>query len=104
MTQHQVVNLRHGYAIVFGDAEAQRDYEASCERARAGQLSRYAVAPLQAITLHDGRRLGPGDPVRLRDFSSDETPAWAQVERLVRKGIVLESDSVRDEDEGPEAA
>ena len=94
-----VVNLRVGYALVFGDQAAQEAYEAECERARAVQRTRYAVAPRQSVTLHDGRVLSVGQEVRLSHFRSDERPAWAQLERLIRTGVVLEADIPGDEQE-----
>ena len=98
MVLHQTVNLRNGYAIVAGDSHTQQAYEAECERARAKQTTRYAVAPRVAVTLHDHTRLGPGEAVTIRMFRADgEVPAWHQLERLVLRGLVLENTDINDE-------
>jgi hypothetical protein len=114
---HQTVNLRAGCALVFGDADAQLAYERECNQARASQEVRYAIAPRQSLKTHDGRTLNAGDEVvPARDFilriergrpgeASLTLPVWRQLEQLVFRGVVLESDrSFPEPAPGPEAA
>jgi hypothetical protein len=100
---HAVINIRTTYARVSPDPDEQERYEAECERARAEQKTRghrYAIAPRQSLSLHDGTRLGPGQEVRLSQFRLfRDVAAWQQLEALVHRGLVLEADIPRDEEE-----
>jgi hypothetical protein len=114
---NQTVNLRAGCAVVFGDADAQRAYELECNQARASQEVRYAIAPRQSLSTHHGRVLAAGDELvpsrdlvlrverRPGETSSLTLPVWKQLEQLVFRGVVLESDrSFPEPAPGPEAA
>jgi hypothetical protein len=92
--QRRTVNLRSATPISFvRDSDQERAYELEVRRARDVQLVRFAVAPRQQVTTHDGRTLTPGAEVRLSDFtySRDAGPPWRQLERLVDRGSVIES-------------
>jgi hypothetical protein len=113
---HQTVNLRAGCSLVFGDEAQQRAYEQECNRARAAQEVKFAIAPRQSIKTHDGRVLNAGDEVvPARDFilriergrpgeASLTLPVWRQLEQLVFRGVVLESDRNFPDEPGPRAA
>jgi hypothetical protein len=89
---HQVINMRSGCPTRFGDADAQQEYEQKCADARKRQATRFAVAPLQSLTLPDGRLLPAGAPVRLEDFRGVvDVPAWRLLESAVARGVVLEA-------------
>lgn len=111
----QSVNLRADCGIVFGDRDQWQAYERECNEARAAQTTRYAIAPRQSLKLHDGRILNAGDEVvPARDFlmrvergepgdgPALVLPVWKQLEQLLRRGVVLESN--RNFPDGPEAA
>ncbi len=91
----RVVNMRTQTPGTFGDDASRHEYEAEVSRARSAQPYRFAIAPRQQLTTFDGRVLAPGDEVRLGDFRvvGDRSP-WRQLETLVFRGVVLESESV----------
>lgn len=110
-----MINLRQNYAIRPHDRGLCDAYAARCERARAAQPYRYAVAPDCAITTHDGRILPAGAEVTLDHFRAippkldketglleEAVPAWKQLEDHLFRGTMLESYTIRDE--GPSAA
>ena len=104
MPTHQSVNLRHGYAnLGFGDDDSRLAYERECEAARAAQPYKYAVAPRQEVTTHDGRKLRAGEEVTLDCFRAvqrvrqpghanapDTLPHCRQLELAVARGAVPE--------------
>jgi len=98
--------MRHAYPMIGGDRDTQDAYEAECERARASQVSRYAVAPRQQVKTHDECMLTAGMRVTLDCFRyvpsqrverdgthslTEALPPWRQLERLVERGVVLEN-------------
>jgi hypothetical protein len=102
-----VINLRANYAIRATDRAARDAYAARCERARAAQPYRYAVAPACKVTTHDGQLLCEGAEVKLSHFrttpelrnsagelTQEARPPWKQLEALVFNGVVLESYTV----------
>jgi hypothetical protein len=93
MTMRRVVNMRSEVLVRFGDSDQQAEYEQELGRAREVQRVRFAVAPRASLKTHDGRTLQAGTEVREEHFiySRDDGPPWRQIERLVMRGVVIES-------------
>ena len=87
--------------VLYADHRQQAEHERQVERARARQLSRYAVAPRHTVGTIDGRLLGEGQPVTAADFVGGKVPGWRVLADHIARGRVLENDRV---DEGPQAA
>lgn len=99
-----------GFRPMFGNKATEQAWSLECVEARAHQVHPLAVAPQCTVITHDGRRLAPGDEVRLeRDFVATqdrqvvEHGCWhtvsgsssvLQLARLVADGIVLDRNGV----------
>jgi len=103
MAVRQVANLRASTTLTFGDADQANAYELELARARAVQRCAYAIAPRQSFRLASGRILNAGDEIKAEHFehSVQAGPGWRQLEALVARGVVIESNRWPS---GPEAA
>lgn len=79
---------------IFGDRESRDRHEAEMERCRRAQRCQYAVAPGCTLRTQRGM-LDAGAEVRLDDLPPEEgLSPWRVMQRLIRRGQVLEAHHV----------
>ena len=93
-----------GCPIQFGDDFTRQRYVRAVEQAWRAQTVRYAVAPLQRVPLPDGRSLEPGDEVTETMLAGGSEHPHVALQRLVRRGVVLERDDIVEVGEPDEPA
>ncbi len=91
------------HGISFGDEFSAELYEREIREAQARQTVRFAVAPRHFVDLPSGQRLKAGDEVTLRSLAGGGEAPQVTLNRLLRRGQVLEADHVAEGD-GPTAA
>jgi hypothetical protein len=81
-----------GLPLQFGSDHSRERYLEEVKAARAVMKSRFEVAPRASVTLPSGKRLTEGEPVdpSMLHGSSDGTPAWLALQRMLDSGHVLE--------------
>ena len=93
-------NLRARVPRMFGSQQdADRYAEASeAQRIEQGKRGiRFAVGPAPVTVMApSGRVFLSAQPISAADLHGDKTSAWSLLSNLIRDGLVIEADSVRD--------